>query len=113
MDLSSGGSDEENGKYSRRASTFAFIVTLWIEEGFEGFDKFANNEAATRSYTGAGVGHEKYTHEERAIRISREGGKYYRDVIRKFRDFRNKNDELKSSDEFTQYNLEYLLDRFD
>ncbi|MFH1535759.1 MAG: hypothetical protein ABIC96_01660 [Patescibacteria group bacterium] len=93
-------------EYYRKASRSAFHTLVWVEVGFQGLESLAKNPAS-RNWTMV-VGH-FVNDEERAKGIVTEGAKYYRECLQEFVDFRTQ--QGITSDYFSEYGVEYLLNK--
>ena len=100
-------SPEEFQEWYRRGSKQAFEALVWIEIGFQGLENLAKSPAS-KNWTSA-VGH-SVNAEERAKRIMTTGKEMFDECLKEFVRFRKK--EGIKDDYFTQYGVEYLLDRF-
>jgi hypothetical protein len=107
LDLAAYAPQSQFKEKYERACKSAFRVTVWIEVGFEGFDNYAANQGS-RDWTAHG--HFFATEQERIDTLKLQGAPYYRNIIRKFAQFRLAHGI--TEDYFTQYGLEHLFDKF-
>lgn len=99
---------EEDKEVYNQLSSLALQTILWVDVGFEGLENLARSKASVNWTTG--VGHFPESDEKRAEGIIEYGNVVYPKTIRKFERLRNK---LKISDDcFSNFNLDYLLDKF-
>ena len=107
--------EDYGGKYSpekyqewyERGCKQAFEALLWVEIGFQGLENLAKSPASSNWTTA--VGH-FVNDEERAGGIMTKGKEMFDVCLTKFAKFRR--EKGIKDDYFSQYGVEYLLDRF-
>lgn len=94
-------------EYYENAQKQAFRALVWVEIGFQGLENLARSPASS-NWTSA-VGH-TVTREQRARGIMTSGKEMYDECLTSFAAFRKERGF--TGDIFTEYKLDYLLDRF-
>lgn len=100
---------EQFAENYQEASLLAFGALVWTEIGYQGLEHLASNRDSG-SFVAFSSAFEHENNAQRAERILTKGAKLYEDCLRSFTTFRTKHGI--TSDCFTEYRLEYLLDPF-
>lgn len=87
----------------KKASEYALRALLWIDVGFEGFEKYAVSSHTSNWNVGVDA-------ETRALEIKTMGRRIFDERLGEFKVFRDMYPE-RNSDCFAEYHLEELLDR--
>jgi len=104
------GHEYGDGAYDewyKRATRRVFSALVWVEIGFEGLENLARSRASV-SWT---LGVKKFVDDDqRAREIMTSGKKMYEECLKYYASFREKFGV--GEDFFTQYKVEYLLEKF-